>query len=94
MLRSVTAEEVEVEVEEEEVKVKVKVEEEEEEEVVEEVRMSPAELLQPTALLCVFGFFSSLRPCESFLTAFLLGPKNLTESQVPGGGFKLHAFKS
>ncbi|XP_041637680.1 thiamine transporter 1 [Cheilinus undulatus] len=40
-------------------------------------------VLYPTVLLCVFGFFFSLRPSEPFLTAFLLGPdKNLTESQV------------
>ncbi|XP_071403560.1 thiamine transporter 1 [Centroberyx affinis] len=37
----------------------------------------------PTILLCVYGFFSNLRPSEPFLTAFLLGPdKNLTETQV------------
>ncbi|KAK5847974.1 hypothetical protein PBY51_017061 [Eleginops maclovinus] len=40
-------------------------------------------VLEPTFLLCVFGFFSSLRPSEPFLTAFLLGPDhNLTEAQV------------
>lgn len=40
-------------------------------------------VLEPTLLLCVFGFFSSLRPSEPFLTAFLLGPDhNLTEEQV------------
>ncbi|XP_056157263.1 thiamine transporter 1 isoform X1 [Lampris incognitus] len=39
--------------------------------------------LYPTFLLCVYGFFSSLRPYEPFLTAFLMGPdKNLTETQV------------
>ncbi|XP_072235447.1 thiamine transporter 1 [Leuresthes tenuis] len=37
----------------------------------------------PTLLLCVYGFFSSLRPSEPFLTAYLMGPdKNLTETQV------------
>ncbi|XP_030612026.1 thiamine transporter 1 [Archocentrus centrarchus] len=37
----------------------------------------------PTLLLCVYGFFTSLRPSEPFLTAFLMGPeKNLTETQV------------
>ncbi|KAM4559920.1 thiamine transporter 1 [Odontesthes bonariensis] len=37
----------------------------------------------PTVLLCVYGFFSSLRPSEPFLTAYLMGPdKNLTETQV------------
>ncbi|KAG7236097.1 hypothetical protein INR49_001378 [Caranx melampygus] len=40
-------------------------------------------LLRPTLLLCVYGFFSNLRPLEPFLTAFLMGPdKNLTEVQV------------
>lgn len=37
----------------------------------------------PTALLCAYGFFSSLRPSEPFLTPYLLGPdKNLTEREV------------
>ncbi|KAF7646432.1 hypothetical protein LDENG_00187920, partial [Lucifuga dentata] len=37
----------------------------------------------PTVLLCLYGFFSNLRPFEPFLTYFLLGPdKNLTETQV------------
>uniref|UniRef100_A0A8C5A669 Solute carrier family 19 member 2 n=1 Tax=Gadus morhua TaxID=8049 RepID=A0A8C5A669_GADMO len=39
--------------------------------------------LFPTLLLCLYGFFSNLRPSEPFLTHFLLGPeKNLTETQV------------
>lgn len=38
----------------------------------------------PTALLCAYGFFCSVRPSEPFLTRYLLGPyKNLSESQVP-----------
>ncbi|XP_078088757.1 thiamine transporter 1-like isoform X2 [Mustelus asterias] len=38
--------------------------------------------LCPTALLCVCGFFSNVRPSEPFLTPYLLGPdKNLTEQQ-------------
>nr|XP_028582434.1 thiamine transporter 1 isoform X3 [Podarcis muralis] len=37
----------------------------------------------PTAVLCGYGFFASLRPSEPFLTPYLLGPdKNLTETQV------------
>ncbi|XP_048855372.1 thiamine transporter 1 [Brienomyrus brachyistius] len=37
----------------------------------------------PTFLLCLYGFFSNLRPLEPFLTAYLMGPdKNLTETQV------------
>ncbi|KAL6115572.1 slc19a2 [Pungitius sinensis] len=40
-------------------------------------------VLYQTLLLCVYGFFSNLRPSEPFLTAYLLGPdKNLTETQV------------
>ncbi|XP_078099609.1 thiamine transporter 1 [Sander vitreus] len=40
-------------------------------------------VLNPTVLLCVYGFFSNLRPLEPFLTAYLMGPdKNLTETQV------------
>ncbi|XP_059184079.1 thiamine transporter 1 [Centropristis striata] len=40
-------------------------------------------VLEPTLLLCVYGFFSNLRPSEPFLTAYLMGPdKNLTETQV------------
>ncbi|XP_077055355.1 thiamine transporter 1 [Siphateles boraxobius] len=39
--------------------------------------------LYPTVLLCIYGFFSSLRPLEPFLTPFLMGPdKNLTETEV------------
>ena len=43
--------------------------------------------LFPTLLLCLYGFFSNLRPSEPFLTHYLLGPdKNLTETQVGRGG--------
>ncbi|KAG7268233.1 hypothetical protein CRUP_033882 [Coryphaenoides rupestris] len=37
----------------------------------------------PTALLCVYGFCSMMRPIEPFLTEFLSGPdKNFTTGQV------------
>uniref|UniRef100_A0A8C2U2T0 Solute carrier family 19 member 2 n=1 Tax=Coturnix japonica TaxID=93934 RepID=A0A8C2U2T0_COTJA len=37
----------------------------------------------PTALLCGYGFFCSVRPSEPFLTRYLLEPhKNLTETQI------------
>ncbi|XP_049632619.1 thiamine transporter 1 [Suncus etruscus] len=37
----------------------------------------------PTALLCAYGFFASLRPSEPFLTPYLLGPdKGLTTREV------------
>ncbi|KAF6731900.1 Thiamine transporter 1, partial [Oryzias melastigma] len=43
-------------------------------------------VFNPTLLLCAFGFSSSLRPFEPFITAFLLGPdKNLTETQTEVG---------
>uniref|UniRef100_A0A8C5K757 Solute carrier family 19 (thiamine transporter), member 2 n=1 Tax=Jaculus jaculus TaxID=51337 RepID=A0A8C5K757_JACJA len=38
----------------------------------------------PTALLCAYGFFASLRPSEPFLTPYLLGSdKNLTGREEP-----------
>ncbi|KAM6933542.1 thiamine transporter 2 [Xenentodon cancila] len=37
----------------------------------------------PTALLCMYGFFSTVKPLEPFLIPFLTGPdKNLTTEQV------------
>lgn len=43
----------------------------------------------PTALLCAYGFFASLRPSEPFLTPYLLGPdKNLTEREVSAAGWR------
>ncbi|XP_067898631.1 thiamine transporter 2-like [Heterodontus francisci] len=37
----------------------------------------------PTLLLCIFGFFSMMRPSEPFLTPYLVGPaKNLSIDQV------------
>uniref|UniRef100_H3AFN9 Solute carrier family 19 member 2 n=1 Tax=Latimeria chalumnae TaxID=7897 RepID=H3AFN9_LATCH len=37
----------------------------------------------PAVFLCLYGFFSNVRPSEPFVTAYLLGPdKNLTEKQV------------
>uniref|UniRef100_A0A8C2B0E1 Solute carrier family 19 member 3a n=2 Tax=Cyprinus carpio TaxID=7962 RepID=A0A8C2B0E1_CYPCA len=37
----------------------------------------------PTSLLCIYGFFSTVRPYEPFLIPFLTGPdKNLTIEQV------------
>lgn len=65
--------------------------EEEEAEAAPDGGRSKMTLFDPTLLLCAFGFFSSLRPFEPFITAFLLGPdKNLTETQVStraGAGF-------
>lgn len=37
----------------------------------------------PTVLLCIYGFFSTVKPLEPFLVPFLTGPdKNLTAEQV------------
>uniref|UniRef100_A0A8C9W7A0 Solute carrier family 19 member 3 n=1 Tax=Scleropages formosus TaxID=113540 RepID=A0A8C9W7A0_SCLFO len=37
----------------------------------------------PTALLCTYGFFSSVKPLEPFLIPYLSGPdKNITAEQV------------
>ena len=37
----------------------------------------------PTTLLCVYGFFSTVKPLEPFLIPFFTGPdKNLTTEQV------------
>ncbi|CAL4103023.1 unnamed protein product, partial [Meganyctiphanes norvegica] len=39
--------------------------------------------LKTCLLLCSYGFFKEMKPSESFLTEYLLGPpQNLTESQV------------
>uniref|UniRef100_A0A8B9BW14 Uncharacterized protein n=1 Tax=Anser brachyrhynchus TaxID=132585 RepID=A0A8B9BW14_9AVES len=43
----------------------------------------------PTALLCAYGFFCSVRPSEPFLTRYLLGQhKNLSKTQVLFSGFR------
>ncbi|XP_013407120.1 thiamine transporter 1 [Lingula anatina] len=40
-------------------------------------------LVAATAALCLYGFLKELRPSESFLTPYLVGPdKNLSETQV------------
>ncbi|KAM6958482.1 thiamine transporter 1 [Tautogolabrus adspersus] len=50
-------------------------------------------VLFPTLLLCVYGFFSNLRPYEPFLTAYLMGPdKNLTETQVVNEIFPIWTY--
>uniref|UniRef100_A0A8B9B7K3 Uncharacterized protein n=1 Tax=Anser brachyrhynchus TaxID=132585 RepID=A0A8B9B7K3_9AVES len=39
--------------------------------------------IYPTVIICANGFFSTMRPSESFLTPYLSGPdKNLTIEQV------------
>ncbi|VFV32476.1 thiamine transporter 2-like [Lynx pardinus] len=39
--------------------------------------------IYPTVILCLFGFFSMMRPSEPFLVPYLSGPdKNLTSSEI------------
>lgn len=55
---------------------------------VEELKMEAAKKLRedwryPTTLLCIYGFFSTVKPLEPFLIPYLTGPdKNLTTEQV------------
>ncbi|KAJ8368145.1 hypothetical protein SKAU_G00081730 [Synaphobranchus kaupii] len=47
----------------------------------------------PTALLCVYGFFSTLKPLEPFLIPYLTGPdKNLTTEQVTNEIFPVWTY--
>ncbi|XP_067450577.1 thiamine transporter 1 [Thunnus thynnus] len=49
----------------------------------EAVRRWRSDWRYPTTLLCVYGFFSTVKPLEPFLIPFLTGPdKNLTTEQV------------
>ncbi|XP_026082465.1 thiamine transporter 2-like isoform X2 [Carassius auratus] len=47
----------------------------------------------PTCLLCIYGFFSTVRPLEPFLIPFLTGPdKNLTTEQVTNQIFPVWTY--
>ncbi|XP_030007681.1 thiamine transporter 1 [Sphaeramia orbicularis] len=49
----------------------------------EAVRRSRADWRYPTSLLCIYGFFSTVKPLEPFLIPYLTGPdKNLTIEEV------------
>uniref|UniRef100_A0A3B5MBJ2 Solute carrier family 19 member 3a n=1 Tax=Xiphophorus couchianus TaxID=32473 RepID=A0A3B5MBJ2_9TELE len=49
----------------------------------ESVKRLSSDWRYPTTLLCVYGFFSTVKPLEPFLIPFLTGPdKNLTTEQV------------
>lgn len=49
----------------------------------EAVRRWRADWRYPTTLLCMYGFFSTVKPLEPFLIPYLTGPdKNLTTEQV------------
>ncbi|XP_066541294.1 thiamine transporter 2 [Hoplias malabaricus] len=47
----------------------------------------------PTSLLCIYGFFSTVKPLEPFLIPFLTGPdKNLTVEQVTSQVFPVWTY--
>ncbi|XP_017279488.1 thiamine transporter 1 [Kryptolebias marmoratus] len=47
----------------------------------------------PTALLCIYGFFSTVKPLEPFLFPYLTGPdKNLTTEQVNNQVFPVWTY--
>ncbi|XP_060902283.1 thiamine transporter 1 [Labrus mixtus] len=49
----------------------------------EAVRRCRADWRYPTTLLCVYGFFSTVKPLEPFMIPYLTGPdKNLTAEEV------------
>ncbi|XP_069069962.1 thiamine transporter 2-like [Pleurodeles waltl] len=49
--------------------------------------------LYPTVILCMYGFFITLRPSEPFLTPYLTGPqKNLTIDQVTNQVFPVWTY--
>ncbi|KAM4742400.1 thiamine transporter 1 [Anableps anableps] len=49
----------------------------------ENVKRLNSDWRYPTTLLCIYGFFSTVKPLEPFLIPFLTGPdKNLTTEQV------------
>ncbi|XP_043852605.1 thiamine transporter 2 [Dromiciops gliroides] len=47
----------------------------------------------PTTILCIYGFFSTMRPSEPFLTPYLTGPdKNLTLNEVSNHMFPVWTY--
>ncbi|XP_070826933.1 thiamine transporter 1 [Chaetodon trifascialis] len=47
----------------------------------------------PTTVLCVYGFFSTVKPMEPFLYLYMNGPdKNLTEAQINNEVFPLWTY--
>lgn len=49
--------------------------------------------IYPTLIICANGFFSTMRPSESFLTPYLTGPdKNLTVEQVTNQVFPVWTY--
>ncbi|XP_072263816.1 thiamine transporter 2 [Pyxicephalus adspersus] len=49
--------------------------------------------IYPTTLLCIYGFFTNMRPSEPFLTPYLTGPEhNLTLEQVTNSVFPVWTY--
>ncbi|XP_067398844.1 thiamine transporter 2 [Emydura macquarii macquarii] len=49
--------------------------------------------IYPTLVLCIYGFFSMMRPSEPFLTPYLTGPdKNLTTDEVTNQVFPVWTY--
>uniref|UniRef100_A0A7M4E954 Thiamine transporter 2-like n=1 Tax=Crocodylus porosus TaxID=8502 RepID=A0A7M4E954_CROPO len=49
--------------------------------------------IYPTLILCTYGFFSAMKPAESFLTPYLTGPdKNLTIEEVTNHVFPVWTY--
>ncbi|XP_045874334.1 thiamine transporter 2-like [Meles meles] len=49
--------------------------------------------IYPTVILCLFGFFSMMRPSEPFLIPYLSGPdKNLTSSEITNEIFPIWTY--
>uniref|UniRef100_A0A8C8RCZ7 Thiamine transporter 2 n=1 Tax=Pelusios castaneus TaxID=367368 RepID=A0A8C8RCZ7_9SAUR len=49
--------------------------------------------IYPTLVLCIYGFFSMMRPSEPFLTPYLTGPdKNLTIDEVTNQIFPVWTY--
>ncbi|XP_047577549.1 thiamine transporter 2 isoform X3 [Lutra lutra] len=57
-------------------------------------RTSPSHSwIYPTVILCLFGFFSMMRPSEPFLIPYLSGPdKNLTTSEITNEIFPIWTY--
>ncbi|KAG6935277.1 solute carrier family 19 member 3 [Chelydra serpentina] len=55
--------------------------------------VSSSSWIYPTLVLCVYGFFSMMRPSEPFLTPYLTGPdKNLTIDEVTNQVFPVWTY--
>uniref|UniRef100_A0A2I2YTD6 Solute carrier family 19 member 3 n=1 Tax=Gorilla gorilla gorilla TaxID=9595 RepID=A0A2I2YTD6_GORGO len=49
--------------------------------------------IYPTVILCLFGFFSMMRPSEPFLIPYLSGPdKNLTSAEITNEIFPVWTY--